>query len=447
MMKPSLLGLLLLFFSLSSTAAACKTAPPRESQVVFVVRTDAPLPSEDPEVPALFDRLRIEVFPGGTDAPCAGCVESFAVTREEVDRGRVSFGVVVPPDSSARRVRVTLFFARGLGPRPKSSIVATVAIPSVAVGERLVGHVDLHVADVGAPRGSLDAPVPFEPGEGKSLPLWERARRRGCSSLPRDDEACIPGGAFFMGDPSLDVVATADRGGLVEHLVTLDPFFLDRSEITVAALRDAGIAEHDENGRRFDPADTLGPGTHCTYSDEAGPSDTLPVNCVSHRLAEAYCARLGKRLPTEAELAFVGSGLGSKPYVWGNDPPACDDAVFDRGGTCPGAGPLAPGSGRRDRLSVSGIDVVDLAGNVSEWAADLWNRDDDPCFRASILTNPRCETPSERDGRAWLVRGGAFAFGTVHTRAALRVRVEYDRGETRAVSDGVGFRCARGEPI
>jgi formylglycine-generating enzyme required for sulfatase activity len=158
---------------------------------------------------------------------------------------------------------------------------------------------------------------------------------------------------------------------------------------------------------------------------------------------------MGKRLPTEAEFALVAGGLRSNAYAWGSDPPACGDAVFGRTSSagCTGSGPSVPGSGRRDRVVLSGAEIVDVAGNVSEWVSDLWNRDDDPCFRGGgTLRNPRCATPSERDGLAWLVRGGSFASGPSGTRAALRLRLEYDRGETRAVNDVVGFRCARGAP-
>lgn len=430
-----------------TSVPACRSTPPRESQVLLVIRTDAPLPSAIGGGPALFDRMRVEVFSAGADAPCQGCVESFAVNRAEIDAGRTSFGVVVSPGTAGRRVRLTLFPSRGLAPRPSSSIVKTVALPIVSEGELFTGHVDLRVADVGAPQGSLDAPHALDVGEGTALAVWPEAQRRECTAAPGANEACIPGGAFFMGDPALDVVATPDEGGRVEHLVVLDPFFFDRREVTVAELRAANVAEVDALGKRYDPADTLGPDSICTYTDQPGPNDTLPVTCVSHHVAEQYCAKQGKRLPTEAEFAFVAGGLESRPYVWGSDPPACGDAVFGASGPCPGARPLAAGSGKRDRFTVGAAEIVDVAGNVSEWVVDLWNRDDDPCFRASILRNPRCETPSERDGKAWIVRGGAFASGAATTRAAVRSRLEYDRGETRAVNDSIGFRCARGGPI
>ena len=247
-----------------------------------------------------------------------------------------------------------------------------------------------------------------------------------------------------MGDPRLAIAGVIDEGGRREHLVVVDPFVLDAHEVTVGALRASGVAARDALGRIYDPREELGVGTVCTFRSAPSENDALPVTCVSHRIASAFCASLGKRLPTEAELERVASNGGERPYVWGFDVPACGDAAFGHGDAGPCGGPTLPsssGQGARDRVSYGGVEVVDLAGNVAEWAQDRWNRDEERCFPAGVLENPLCTTDSTEDGPAWVARGTSFRRAEI-APAALRLLV-YTGTEQEGVSDELGFRCAR----
>lgn len=423
---------------------------PPEGQFVVHMTTDAPLPPGDPLTdthPNLFDRVSFEVFPERGDIPCEECFREFEVDGPMVDQGRASVGVV-PAVGARARVRVRLF--RGNldlpSPREASTIERVVVLPPAPEDGVELVTVTLLTEDVGRGRGTLEAPLPTETGAPSSgvAGSWAGSRRQDCSADPGPEEVCVPGGPFWMGDPRVDLSGAPEHQGGNERLAVVSPFFLDRTEVTVGAFRASLLAETTSSGAVFNPQPASA-GSHCTYRDQLGPWDSLPVNCLTWRLARDYCEKLGKRLPTEAEYAYASSALGTSSYVWGEATPACDDVVFGRAtgeGPCAslGLGPSAVGQAARDRLALPSGAIVDLAGNLMEFAADFWQLDTEPCWSgAGVLWNPSCDKPSTLDivGRA--VRGGDFSDPPLFLRAALRTRIE---GESKAVSDRVGFRCA-----
>jgi formylglycine-generating enzyme required for sulfatase activity len=171
---------------------------------------------------------------------------------------------------------------------------------------------------------------------------------------------------------------------------------------------------------------------------------------------------VGGDLPSEAQLEFVASGRGREwGYAWGNDEPTCGDAVWGRGrggglgsaasnadDTClqPAdlGGVLGAGSGARDRLTLvdqttqTSLEVLDLAGNVAEWAVDSWNRLSEPFWASpGVLTDPVATQASAVDpDLLYVVRAGNW------TNVPYQLRAGYREGSPEAVSYGVGFRCA-----
>ncbi|HHH27414.1 MAG TPA: hypothetical protein ENK57_03560, partial [Polyangiaceae bacterium] len=134
-----------------------------------------------------------------------------------------------------------------------------------------------------------------------------------------------------MGDPRLDFSAAFDLDGSLERLVIIDPFYLQRTEVPVGAFRQSGLAESLVPGGPSDnPHTPTASFPQCTYTDEPGPFEDHPTVCLSWSKAQAYCESIGRRLPTEAELEYAGTALGTSTYVWGEDMPRCEDAVFAR---------------------------------------------------------------------------------------------------------------------
>ena len=159
-----------------------------------------------------------------------------------------------------------------------------------------------------------------------------------------------------------------------------------------------------------------------------------PVNCVTRAEAEAFCGRLGKRLPSDAELEWAArAGRARRTYPWGEEAPSanrlnacgteCRDAAAGYGLSLSvlypqddGFPATAPsGSFYQDRNPYG---HVDLAGNVSEWTSTTAD------FAGEQLT---------------VVRGGNYLSGDV-----WQVSSASREGRSPLVrSPTLGFRCAQ----
>lgn len=225
----------------------------------------------------------------------------------------------------------------------------------------------------------------------------------------KDGMLRIPGGRFTMG--SNDRAAAPNEKP--PHLVNVAPFWIDRTEVTVAAYR-ACVEGHG----CAPPQKTS---ASCTY-DQGEP--LLPISCVRWQDADHYCRASGKRLPREAEWELAARGTGSMLYPWGNSPPSCGVAATlarDTTATsCSGKRPAKVGS---HGIGASPYGVHDLIGNVEEWVAD-W-------YVESPGTAPRA-------GSSHVLRGGGWLSGPSQSRATSR-----NWGSSVEAGPNVGFRCAR----
>jgi formylglycine-generating enzyme required for sulfatase activity len=139
--------------------------------------------------------------------------------------------------------------------------------------------------------------------------------------------------------------------------------------------------------------------------------------------ARAYCRWAGGALPTSDQLAFAAAGSAARRYAWGDTGAVCRRAAWGlEAGPCAwGAhGPELAGS-HPDGASPEG--VLDLAGNVAEWAAST----------IPLTDGGQGSTEAETE-----VRGGSYATASASALRAWNRRV---LPPGTRVSD-VGFRCA-----
>lgn len=468
---------------LTACGGATDTGEPR-GQVVLYVTTDAPLPlgpgetADATQPPALFDRLRIDIYRPGEGEPCSDCSRDFELDRVRVQRGEASIGVVPAPFATGYVARARLFRFVTLEegePQALSAMDTYAALPTISEDGIVRATITLRVEDLGKTLGSLANPLQAEPGkpDANQVGQWVSAQRRACPGAAREGEVCVPGGAFWMGHPYAGLHAIGAEAD-VSRLVTLSPFHVDTHEVTVAEYRASGLAiSTDERqdplpGTADDPAgNPFDPQYLCTYSTQPLPGvasrESLPVTCISWSAASAYCGAQGKRLPSEAEYEYLASGLQSALFVWGSEEigcvgsdkcAACADSVWGRAGfdqaifganlQCrdPGdyGGPLPVGSGRLDRLALEGGEVVDLMGNAAEWTRDSWNRISEPCWAGrALLHDPSCQTPSPADSDEeedlHTVKGQSWG-GRPYPAANRRTTVGRNAY--------LGFRCVRG---
>jgi Sulfatase-modifying factor enzyme 1 len=223
----------------------------------------------------------------------------------------------------------------------------------------------------------------------------------------------VPGGAFQMGSAESDALANFDEKP--PHPVTLDAFWIDKTEVTNAQYKKCVQAGACKPSEFPDDWDTNG--------------DPQPVVGVSWYDAGAYCQWAGATLPTEAQWEKAARGMDGRIYPWGNETATCEYAVMAEGGQegC-GRKPAWPVGSKPKGASPYG--ALDMAGNVWEWVADWYAAD---YYGGSPGSNP----PGPDAGDERLMRGGGWETHGDELRAAYRYSGAPDSGE-----DEVGFRCA-----
>lgn len=431
-------------------------------QVLLAIDTDAPLrpppgASLAPDEPLpLFDRLRVDVADPRGDGceQCSRELDLFASPEP------LSFGVLLPPGEAGFTARVRMFRSvpGTIEPRPDSSLEITVALPAVAEEGIVHASVFLRTDDVGKPIGSADAPEQAGPAlSGPSQQgSWALARRTPCAGAARPGEACVRGGAFWMGQPALALAGATEGLVSMRRLVVLSPFWVDTRETTVGAARPylQGLSEDERQGAiAVWSGATSGDveADWCSYADDPA-RDALPMNCITWSAAQKFCdSERGGMLPSEAEFEYLASGFVSDLYVWGPDDPDCDDATFARGGIgvydghangyCrpdgAAGGPMPAGAGARDVLQLEDGAVLDLGGNVREWMRDRFQSEAQGCLPPGVLVDPTC-APADPASSERSVRGGGWASVASQLRAATR-----GLAHSGALDPALGFRCVR----
>jgi formylglycine-generating enzyme required for sulfatase activity len=158
---------------------------------------------------------------------------------------------------------------------------------------------------------------------------------------------------------------------------------------------------------------------------------------VSWEEATEFCERLSAhtgrdyRLPSEAEWEYACRAGSTTPFCYG--PTITVDVANVEGVVGYGEGPA--GDGRSETTPVGGVGtpnrfgLVDVHGNVWEWAADQWHDslDDAPADAA-----PRLEGG---DPTVRVLRGGSFAAIPSDARSAKRFSF-HQKGRR----NDVGFR-------
>jgi formylglycine-generating enzyme required for sulfatase activity len=195
-----------------------------------------------------------------------------------------------------------------------------------------------------------------------------------------------------------------------QHMVTLDAFWIDRLEVTVAHYHqcvEAGACASVSCGPELDPK-----------------RPDQPVACVSWFDAQAYCTWAGARLPTEADFdpSRVNYCDANCTYKW-------RDAEHDDGYqmTAP-AGSFPAGA--------SWCGALDMAGNAWEWVADWYDA-------GTYAVSPQHNPQGPESGTYRVVRGGSCYYQASYLRSARRAWMPPAPG---ASNNSGAFRCAVSSP-
>lgn len=275
-----------------------------------------------------------------------------------------------------------------------------------------------------APPTSEPTPSSMPPVPARSIPddAWTR---------PADGMVMVyvPQGTFQMGSTSDQIEAVLSLceqypdeygkcklenfgGESPQHAVTLDAFWIDRTEVTNGQYA-LCVAQGTCRESRL-------------ASDPDYNGDNHPVAGIPWQDAAAFCAWVGGRLPTEAQWEYAARGPENRIYPWGiefdceagnfwDDVTGCDDGY-------PGPAPVGSFA-----AGASWCGALDMAGNAWEWVRDSYGS-----YPAGIQANP----VGPDSGEERILRGGSWGYHAPFVRTAFRYPVPPSANYL-----AVGFRC------
>lgn len=216
----------------------------------------------------------------------------------------------------------------------------------------------------------------------------------------------IPAGTYRIGtgDASLPGYGAAEGP---EVTVTVGSYYIDVLEV-----------EYDQYMKVAQAAGLQQPTGSVTRAGANAAG--LPVAGIPWESASGYAAAVRRALPTEAEWEIAGRGAEANLYPWGTAPK--EGAVLGRGST---ALPDKVGSAAVD---VSVFGVRDLAGNVSEWTVDYYDR----AYYSKVAGQTAPQITAAADSRA--IRGGSY-YSKIDGRLTTRLA-----GVPNQSREEVGFR-------
>ena len=217
--------------------------------------------------------------------------------------------------------------------------------------------------------------------------------------------AYVPAGSFEMGDHFDE----GEDNELPVHTVTLDGFYMDKTEVTVGQFK----VFLDDTSYSW--------GGNWDSVASKSPTDDHPMIWVTWNDATAYAEWAGKRLPTEAEWEYAArGGSQGQRYSWGND---IDDTEANYGGNV-GKTTLV------GNYPANGYSLYDMTGNVYEWCVDWY---DENYYTSQLMINP----VGPENGSKRVLRGGAWRQTNSNTfRLAYR-----NNSNPSDTNNRFGFRC------
>ena len=232
----------------------------------------------------------------------------------------------------------------------------------------------------------------------------------------------IPAGEFRKGSTRLEIRAAVKMARrhhpvvrpewfedeLPARKVFVPSFYIDATEITISRYYWKGKPPGDLRPQ-FKTQSSLIPGW--SIAGRASSWD-VPIANIRWEEAEAYCRKVGRRLPSSDEWEKAARGIHGRIFPWGNrfDPARLNSYE---------AGVRSAVAAGRYASRASPYGVLDMAGNVWEWTTDWY----DPASR--------------KVGRRRIIRGGGWGYGGAFARTANLGAVW--SGERYP---SLGFRCA-----
>lgn len=278
-----------------------------------------------------------------------------------------------------------------------------------------------------------------EPAPSQSIEVPASKKER--ISQNTNEMVFLEGGTFLMGSE------TGLPNEKPVHQVKIEPFYMDKTPVTVAQFRafveatgfeteaekfgDSGVFNLEKQTWELLPG--------ANWRKPFGPSgpdaeDNHPVTHVSWNDAVAYAKWAGKRLPTEAEWEYAArSGKNSgKKFSWGNEVSVNGQFFANTWQGEINAPETKDGYLFTSPVGAFGENeagLTDMGGNVWQWCADTYK------------PYPGSNEPYRVDPNVKVIRGGSFFFDQNGEDSFSVSGRSMNSQETSLFN--TGFRCAK----
>jgi formylglycine-generating enzyme required for sulfatase activity len=232
----------------------------------------------------------------------------------------------------------------------------------------------------------------------------------------------LPAGSFFMGS------ADGESDEMPVHQVTLDAFWMDRTEVTQAQYGKLvlGNPSHFKGDDR--PVEQVSWAQAALYCNLRSRAEGLDP-CYDEETARCNLQANGYRLPTEAEWEYACRAGSTAAFDFGSQAGMLNQSAWFADNAGKKTQPVA-------RKKPNPWGLSDMHGNVAEWCNDVY---EGTYYAHSPARNP----PGPDEGEKYVLRGGAWNSRPTGCRSAARVGEDPGFQDACFARDAIGFRCVR----
>ena len=232
----------------------------------------------------------------------------------------------------------------------------------------------------------------------------------------------IPGGTFQMG-----AVGQKEDEAPV-HTVTLEPFMMDRTEVTQEQFAKLEISDPSHFKGPKNPVEQINWPQAVLFCNERSLAEGM-TPCYDEKTVECNFAASGYRLPTEAEWEYACRAGTTGMRWWGGEARRLNEAAWFGDNASKKTHPVA-------QLKPNPWGLFDMYGNVAEWCNDVYAKD---YYTAGAAANPH----GPATGKLYVLRGGSWGSSGEALRSSARAAEVAGFTDACLSRDAIGFRCVR----